>query len=101
MQELDRRPSAIFAIALGIALLVLQQPAFAQEMITIVGTLTAGGVECPIMTGDDGETYSLVPREAVGLMPPDGRVRVVGVVQEVSFCQQGTTVEVKRIEPAD
>jgi hypothetical protein len=88
-------------IALGLALLGALEPAAAQEKVTVVGRLTAGGVECPVMTGEDGKVYSLVPRDAVGLVAPGGRVRVVGVVQDMSFCQQGTTIEVETIEPAD
>ena len=52
------------------------------------------------MQGEDGEVYTLMPRTAVGLLQAGARVRVTGTVAEISTCQQGTTIEVTSIEPA-
>lgn len=75
--------------------------ALAEETISVVGTLTGGGVECPTMQGDDGTLYSLTPRDTLGLVGPGLRVRVEGTVAEVSFCQEGTTIEITKVEPAE
>jgi LysM repeat protein len=65
--------------------------------ITVVGTLTREGAECPTLRGDDGRLYTLTSRDTSPFRPGD-RVRVVGRIAEVSFCQQGTTIDVRRLE---
>lgn len=72
------------------------QPAGPPE-VTVVGTLTREGAECPAMRGDDGRLYTLAGGDTGSFRPGD-RVRVVGRVAEVSFCQQGTTISVRRID---
>jgi hypothetical protein len=89
------------AAAAALALLPVSGPAESAETVTVTGTLTGEGVECPTMQGDDGTLYSLTPRDAVGLVGAGMRVRVEGTVAEMSFCQQGTTIEVTSIEPAE
>ncbi len=74
-----------------------QQPD--RNRIEMTGTLTRQGVECPVMRGDDGRTYSLAG-ELRGFRPGD-RIAVEGRVAEMSACQQGTTIELRRISPAD
>jgi hypothetical protein len=71
------------------------------EEITVVGTINSDGVECTAMTGDDGTLYTLTPRDAIGLTQPGTRIKVTGTVAEVSMCQQGTTIEVAKVEPAE
>ena len=71
------------------------------EEITVVGTINADGVECTAMTGDDGTLYTLTPRDAVGLAPSGTRLKVTGTIAEISLCQQGTTIEVTKVEPAE
>ena len=66
------------------------------DRISVTGRLTRGGVECQLMRGDDGEVYSLLG-DLEGYRAGD-RVRVVGRLVEMSYCQQGTTIEVRRIE---
>lgn len=90
------------APALGLACLLAIGGAYAEEVgtVTVVGTLNDEGAECPAMQGDDGKVYTLTPRTAVGRLQAGARVRVTGTVAEMSFCQQGTTIEVTRIEPA-
>ena len=67
--------------------------------ITVTGTLSNEGVECPALRGDDGKLYTLSPR-AVGGFGPGDRVTVTGTVAEVSTCMQGTTIVVGTIAPA-
>jgi hypothetical protein len=64
----------------------------------VTGTLTAEGIECVAMQGDDGQLYTL----AGNTMPfqPGDRVAVEGRIAEVSFCMQGVTIEVSAIAPA-
>ncbi|HET6569438.1 MAG TPA: DUF5818 domain-containing protein [Rhodothermales bacterium] len=64
--------------------------------VTVRGTLTDEGIECQAMRGDDGGLYTLTGD--LGGFRTGDRVRVEGVVAEVSFCQQGTTINVSRIE---
>lgn len=68
--------------------------------VTIVGKLTNEGVECQALRGDDGELYTLLGGELGGL-PVDARVRVIGERLEFSSCQQGITIRVQSITPAD
>src|SRR5687768_15187311 len=53
--------------------------------VTVTGTLTREGVECPAMRADSGRLYTLTTR---GRFQPGDRVRVTGTIAQVSFCQQ-------------
>jgi LysM repeat protein len=70
-----------------------------RDLVAIAGTLTRQGVECPTMRGDDGRTYSL-GGDLRGFRPGD-RVLVEGRIAQMSICQQGTTIDVRRISPSD
>ncbi|HET9225044.1 MAG TPA: DUF5818 domain-containing protein [Thermoanaerobaculia bacterium] len=70
-----------------------------NRSVRIVGTLTDEGVECPALRTDDGQVYTLTPRDLQGFKVGD-RVAVVGKVAEISFCNQGTTLEVQKIQGA-
>ena len=83
------------ALALGLAFNALPAEARSNRPVTITGTLTDEGVECRALRGDDGRLYTLTG-DLSGFSTGD-RVRVRGEVAEVSFCQQGTTIEVRRI----
>ncbi len=61
----------------------------------ISGILTPEGVECQALRGQDGQLYTLVG-DLRGYDDGDV-VQVVGEVQEISFCQQGTTIEIEEI----
>ena len=63
--------------------------------VTVDGTLTREGVQCPAMRGDDGRLYTLAGN--LGSLRAGDRVRVVGRVVEASICQQGTTIELQAI----
>ncbi|HEX2255530.1 MAG TPA: LysM peptidoglycan-binding domain-containing protein [Afifellaceae bacterium] len=67
--------------------------------LTVIGTLTREGVECPALRGDDGRLYTLAG-DIRGFRPGD-RIRVEGQPADFSTCMQGTTIEVSRIRPAD
>lgn len=69
------------------------------EAITVTGTLSNEGAECPALRGDDGKLYTLTPRE-LGPFKPGDRVRVDGTVAQASTCQQGTTVVVEKMRVA-
>ncbi len=71
------------------------------DTVIVVGTLTGEGVECPAMQGDDGALYTLTPRSAIGLVAAGARIRVEGRIAEISLCQQGTTIEVTKVEMAE
>ncbi len=62
--------------------------------VTISGTVTAEGVECLAVRGDDGRLYTLAGN--VDDLQPGDRVQVQGRRAEMSFCQQGTTIDVRR-----
>jgi hypothetical protein len=66
------------------------------DNISVIGTLTDEGVECPAMRGRGGELYTLAVQDVefeVGT-----RVRVTGTIAEVAVCMQGTTIQVETIE---
>ena len=65
-----------------------------DDRVTISGTVTGEGVECLAVRGDDGQLYTLAGD--VGDLEPGDRVQVQGQRAEVSFCQQGTTIDVRR-----
>ena len=74
-----------------------------NRSLRVIGVLTGEGAECPALRGDDGKLYTLTPRDLQGFKVGD-RVAVVGKVAEISFCNQGTTLEVQKItaaKPAD
>ena len=93
------RSIAISMAALALAMSVLSTaPAQTSGEVTVTGTLTGDGVECPAMEGDDGALYTLAGD--IGSFGPGDRVRVTGEIAEMSFCMQGTTIQVEVIQPA-
>ena len=90
------------AISTSVGLLSGTLPGHAQtESVTVVGVLTDEGVECPALRGDDGTLYTLTARGMVEAFEVGERLEVEGQVAQISFCQQGTTISVTRIEPAE
>ena len=71
----------------------------ATAAITVTGTLSQDGAECPALRSDDGKLYSLTPG-AIGKFRPGDHVRVEGTVADVSTCMQGTTIVVSSIVKA-
>lgn len=74
-----------------------QVTAGSGQTVRVEGRVTDEGVECLAIRGDDGKLYTLAGGDTAGLRPGD-RVVVEGTVAEASFCMQGTTISVRRIE---
>ncbi|MEJ7591993.1 MAG: DUF5818 domain-containing protein [Planctomycetaceae bacterium] len=65
---------------------------------TVTGILTKEGVECPALRADDGTLYTLTGK--FKKFKVGDRVQVAGEIAEFSFCQQGITINVRRIKRA-
>lgn len=63
--------------------------------VQLTGTITAEGVTCPAMRGDDGRLYTLAGE--IGQLRPGTRVHVMGFRTRTSICQQGITIDVERL----
>ena len=70
-----------------------------NERVAVVGRLTSEGVECQALRGDDGQLYTLLGN--IGALPVETRVRILGKRLDFSSCQQGITIRVQSITPAD
>lgn len=68
----------------------------ADGMVQRRGQLTAEGVECPALRGDDGVLYTLTG--SLAEFKVGDEVIVEGTLPEASICMQGTTIQVVRIE---
>jgi hypothetical protein len=68
----------------------------ADGMVERRGRLTDEGVECPALRGDDGVLYTLTGD--LSAFKAGDEVLVEGSLPEMSICQQGTTIQVVRIE---
>ena len=68
--------------------------------VSVTGTLSSEGVECPALRGDDGKLYTLADPAAGGFKPGD-RVHVTGEVAGMSTCMQGITLTAPTISGAD
>jgi hypothetical protein len=68
--------------------------------ISVNGTLSNEGVECPAVRGDDGKLYTLAEPPTGGFGPGD-RVHVEGEVAGMSRCMQGITLSATTITAAD
>jgi hypothetical protein len=90
----------LLILLLALLLPLAAIPALAAQTVHVTGVLTDEGVECPALRGDDGQLYTLTPRSSTAGFNVGDRVRVSGKVAEVSFCGQGTTLEVKSIKVA-
>lgn len=67
-----------------------------EDLVTVTGVLTGEGVECPALRADDGQIYALLGD--IGQLSQGQRLKVTGRVAEMSFCMQGTPLEVVSIE---
>lgn len=70
-----------------------------EGAVTVRGTLTAEGTECPAMRTAEGELYTLTGD--LGGFGVGDRVEVTGQVARFSICMQGTTLQVRSIEAAE
>lgn len=69
-----------------------------ERRLVIEGILTSEGIECPAMRTDNGTLYTLnghLKEFRVG-----DRVEVEGEIADISTCQQGITINVRRIKGA-
>jgi hypothetical protein len=66
-----------------------------EKPMTVRGQLTGEGVECPALRADDKTLYTLLGD--LGGFKPGDRVLVEGTPVAISFCMQGTTLQVTRI----
>lgn len=69
----------------------------ANQTMTITGTVTGEGVECPAIRTEDGTLYTIAGGDRQQLREGT-RVRVTGTVAEMSICMQGTTISASRVE---
>lgn len=67
-----------------------------DDRLVLEGRLTDEGVECPAFRSEDDDTLYTLTGDLQGFGPGD-RVRIVARPVEMSFCMQGTTVEVLEI----
>ncbi len=67
--------------------------------VSVTGTLSSEGAECPALRGDDGKLYTLADPAAGGFRPGD-RVHVTGEVAGMSLCLQGITIAKPTISAA-
>lgn len=67
-----------------------------RQSMTVTGKLTNEGAECQAMRGDNGKLYTLTG-DLKGFRTGD-RVKVTGRIAEASFCMQGATLGVEKIE---
>jgi len=67
-----------------------------DSFIMVEGFLVPGGVECQFFQGDDEKQYTLVG-DLTGFKDGD-HVKITGKREEISFCMQGITLSVKKIE---
>ena len=71
-----------------------------ESGMTITGTVTSEGVECPAVRTADGKLYTIATADRDKLRP-GVRVRITGEIAQISTCQQGTTISAERIEILD
>lgn len=86
---------AAAAVAFGSVWLVASAQAQGKSPLIVIGTLTDEGAECQALRGDDGRLYTLTGD--LGGYSTGDRVRVRGRIAEISFCQQGATIDVRQI----
>ena len=72
-----------------------------SNQVSLDGTLTSEGVECPTMRTADDKLYSLALRTPQNAFFPGDKIHVEGTIAQVSICQQGTTIEVEKLTPAE
>ncbi len=93
------RSQLLVALTLAVASTMAPVYASSGEPMNVTGKLTNDGVECQAMRSDDGKLYTLIG-DLKGFRNGD-RVKVTGSIAEVSFCMQGTTIKVEKIERAN
>lgn len=72
------------------------QPQPQPERVLVEGRLTGEGATCQAMRGSDGRLYTLSGN--LRWFHTGDYVQVRGRIAEMSTCQQGTTIEIERID---
>ena len=67
-----------------------------SDSVTVEGRLTGEGVECQALRARGGKLYTLMG-DLAGFETGDS-VRIQGLPQRISICQQGTTLKIVKIE---
>ena len=92
------RPWILFALVLFALALGVPTRSQTTGAVSLDGKLTSEGVECPVMRTDDGKLYSLALRAPQLKFFPGQKIHVEGTIAQFSICQQGTTIEVDKLE---
>ena len=91
----------LFALFLFVLAAAVPTHSQTNGHVALDGTMTDEGVECPTMRTDDGTLYSLALRTPQNQIFPGQKIHVEGTVAQISICQQGTTIEVDKLEKAE
>jgi hypothetical protein len=103
---LSRLPPVVCVAVLALATACASSPAAPPEIeveetpagvaaVKVPGRLTGEGVECQALRADDGTLYTLLG-DLKGFKTGDPVV-VEGTPVQISFCMQGTTLQVRQI----
>ena len=71
-----------------------------RGIVNVQGEVTAEGIRCAAVRGDDGRLYTLVGDPALRLRPGDD-VWIQGRVVQGSACRQGTTLQIHQLRDLD
>ncbi|HEX9670343.1 MAG TPA: DUF5818 domain-containing protein [Thermoanaerobaculia bacterium] len=71
-----------------------------RGIVHVQGEVTAEGIRCAAVRGDDGRLYTLVGDPALRLRPGDD-VWIQGRVVQSSVCRQGTTLQIHQLRDLD
>jgi uncharacterized protein DUF5818 len=71
-----------------------------RGIVNVQGEVTAEGIRCAAVRGDDGRLYTLVGDPALRLRPGDD-VWIQGRVVQSSVCRQGTTLQIHQLRDLD
>lgn len=95
------RPWLLFAVLLLLLAAAVPTRSQTTGKVSLDGKLTSEGVECPAMRTDDGKLYTLALRAPQLKIFPGQKIHVEGTIAQFSICQQGTTIEVDKLEAVD
>ena len=94
--KLAYRLLALFLLVNPIFIMAADKPVGKTDTVEVTGTFIKGGAECRLFKSDRGEKYTLIGNLKKYM---DGdRARIYGQFAEISFCMQGKTISVKKIE---
>ena len=94
----NSRPWLLFALVLFALAAAVPTRSQTSGRVSLDGTMTGEGVECPTMRTADGALYSLALRTPQASIFPGQKIHVEGIPEKFSICQHGTTIEVESLE---